>query len=236
MIAVNSWKWQRHSDDRLIYAAPLVVVALITGASFVGWELGWMNLPYMSPYVAAAGLVAHRVCIRAGLIVCFLTMPIFNFCFSDQSIGFNWPKGGELAGYISMFVLVLGLAPRVKAIDEDDMPKSKSGTPLPFVSKNDKPNGSHGAASFWTVDPTGEWAYDCRVGAEYFRLWFDLVQKQEPDRPLLCWIIRDMVRSSRFTGVEAGFIQSLAKVGRATGFSGYDNSAPDNNSNNLRLH
>ena len=77
---------------------------------------------------------------------------------------------------------------------------------LPFVRNQNDRNA--GKRIFWFVQSGGAWIEDCRVGHEYGRIFLD--RRQRFGAPLLTWIIRDMIRAGRFSGVEAGFLGVIA--------------------------
>jgi hypothetical protein len=72
---------------------------------------------------------------------------------------------------------------------------------LPFMGK--KPNGR---TLCWKVEPTGDWLADNEIGEQYARM---LLKLRTSRRPLLCLIVRDMIATGRYTGIEAGFLGTL---------------------------
>lgn len=61
---------------------------------------------------------------------------------------------------------------------------------------------------FWSIAGTGVWDQDCFTG---YALAEDFLEVMRADHPfLLGWVVQDMVRKGRFSGVEYGF---LARIG-----------------------
>lgn len=83
------------------------------------------------------------------------------------------------------------------------MIRERKRNKLPFVS----------AESCWGVVATGDWETDSGLGAEYARLYVRAM-RDAGRGPLLSWIVRDMMRSGTWTGIEAAF---LSTVGRYAG-------------------
>lgn len=208
-------RWVVADETWHMIAWPFATIGGLTGVSLIGYWTDILPSPYASTYVGAVGLVANRVCVRAGLIAATLAVLTYNGLFSQEvHFGFRWPTSGEVTAYVTMFVLAVTLAPRAAKLPKAE-PKSNPDTPLPFVNrtgKNGHDNGLHGnGAKYWDVCPSGNWVEDCAVGDEYARLFINSIRRHDDGRPLVSWIVRDMVVGGRFSGVEAGFIQRLGR-------------------------
>jgi hypothetical protein len=80
---------------------------------------------------------------------------------------------------------------------------------LPFVGLTDG-----GEVEWWSAAPSGHDATDVGLGESYARLAIDVARTFE--LPLLiAFILRDITKSGRFSGVEAGFIAVIASAARA---------------------
>ncbi len=192
-------------------------------------------LLYVSPYVAMVAVLANRVCVRAGLLTALLSIPTYNYLFAGAPHqGFQVPSLGEVAAYASMVFAALMVAPRRQ-------PPTRrvydAGTELPFTSNGRNGNGDRGNGGlhgngirYWDVRPTGQWVEDCNVGSEYARIFVERIKAGEP-RPLIGWIVRDMIVKGVWSGIEAGFMQSL---GRAS-YAAFRSSVSQNNANDGRL-
>ncbi len=170
--------------------------------------------PISFPLIVAVGAVANRVCVRSGLIAATLAALAFNFFMAPPVYEFSIPTWRQLVLFGCMYALAFIVAPRrprsgcAQVYDRND--------DLPFTSRS-SPNGKDGlhrgvhdnGLVYWDVRPTGDWRQDCEIGIAYARMYIDRAVRGEP-RPLLCWVIRDMVRTGRFGGVETGFAQGLA--------------------------
>lgn len=74
---------------------------------------------------------------------------------------------------------------------------------LPFYCKNNKP------VAFWCVDPTGDYEKDCVLGQTYANAALDFIINTDFN-PLLGWIVRDMITTNNFGGIEAGFFSVIS--------------------------
>jgi hypothetical protein len=83
---------------------------------------------------------------------------------------------------------------------------------LPFTSQSDDLDASliRTGKRFWTVTPSGNWIEDCKLGEEYARLYLERINTGS-STPLMCWIVADMIKAGRYTGVECGFIQAVSR-------------------------
>ena len=80
-------------------------------------------------------------------------------------------------------------------------------TDLPFVSDRG------GRRVFWDVSPTGRYPEDWALGEYYARALLALWRSQREPFPFcLGWIVRDMPRGQDMTGIEYGFLATLADV------------------------
>ena len=79
---------------------------------------------------------------------------------------------------------------------------------LPFVRATTRAERRAGMAprTFWSVQPSGDYAKDCGTGALYGKLALDhMIQPNAA--PLLKWAVIDMMRLGRDpTGIEVGFL------------------------------
>lgn len=157
---------------------------------------------YASPYVMIVAWSALRCGRRGGLLAAILASLVWNWLFV-KPLGFHWPANEELMAYLSMFGaswVVGGYTPK------NDAPKqSRYSGALPFVrtrKRDDDP------CQFWDVDMTGVWSFDAKVGQEYARIYIERCKWY--GAPALSWIVRDMIRSGTYSGVEAGFIGGVA--------------------------
>lgn len=79
-------------------------------------------------------------------------------------------------------------------------------TLLPFVKD------TKGDRNFWTIDGrTGDWGNDCLRGEAMAQLAIGYM-KRTRFVPLLTFVVKDMVASGSFGGVEVGFITEFAKA------------------------
>lgn len=190
-------------DTTSAILVPLIVLSLAVVLGYGLISIGLVKSVYSSPFVALCALVANRVCLRAGLLTALGSMLGHEFFFASPYWELNWPSAEQALAYSANFAAAYLVARRVPL-----PPAPKSTTPgagiLPFVAQTTAPD-----KSFWVVDSAGQdWTEDCQVGSEYARMYLERGADQTP----LIWIIRDMVKAGRWTGVEAGF---CSVVGRA---------------------
>lgn len=80
---------------------------------------------------------------------------------------------------------------------------------LPFVSET--PTGD---VAFWDIESVDHDPTDIGLGEMYGRLALDVAKRF--DMPvLLAVVMRDMLQRGRFTGVEAGFLATIACAAKA---------------------
>jgi hypothetical protein len=80
---------------------------------------------------------------------------------------------------------------------------------LPFVAPlND------GDVAFWSTEGSGHVSTDLETGESFARLAIDVARSF--DLPILiAFVLRDIAKAGRFTGLEAGFIAVIASAARA---------------------
>lgn len=184
---------------------PIAAMVLAVLAGHMILAIGLTKSIYSSPFVALCALVSNRVCLRAGLFTAFLAMVGHEFFFSAPYWSLNWPSPEQGLAYLANYLVAFAVARRVP-LPPNAMP-SKPDQPLPFVSTIPRTD-----RCFWSVEPAGnDWVMDSAVGAEYARIYLD--QRTIPGPcPALAWIIRDMVKAGRWTGVEAGFASVIERA------------------------
>jgi hypothetical protein len=81
-------------------------------------------------------------------------------------------------------------------------------TDLPFVGKD--PDGK---STFWQVEASGDWGTDGKTGEAYAQIFVERIRAGQR-RPLLAWIVRDMVCAgpARWSGMEVGFLQYIERA------------------------
>jgi hypothetical protein len=80
---------------------------------------------------------------------------------------------------------------------------------LPFVSE-----AANGDVAFWDTESVDHDPTDISLGEMYGRLTLDIAKRF--DMPvLLAVVMRDMLQCGRFTGVEAGFLATIACAAKA---------------------
>lgn len=185
----------------------------MTGVGIIAENAGIVESWYGSPFVALVAVVANRLGMRSALVAAVLGAIAHNYFFAGGvPRAFVWPSAAEWTIYLSMLaVAVLVARPRPTTATR----VYDGGSNLPFTNrttdtdKDGKPGGLHSTGwLYWDVRPSGSWPEDCHVGQEYCRIWVSRARRNEP-RPLLSWIIHDMIRSRKWTGVEAGFASAL---------------------------
>lgn len=185
---------------------PLASVTGLTAINVALAACGVIAYGYISPYVALVAVIANRICVKSGIMAAFVAVPEIHAYVLPSEYSFTLPA---LVAYLSMFVVAFAVAPT------SGRPKSEriydAGAELPFTSKGAVEGSLHGTGvRFWDVEASADWAADCDVGAEYARLYLGRIKTGET-RPLIAWIVADMVRSGKFGGVETGFIQVLGQ-------------------------
>jgi hypothetical protein len=196
----------------MTYAAVAIAIACVVGMSLVGFALerfGFVRGFYASPYVALVTAITLRLGRIPGYVAAIASALAFNFVFAAPSptlrMAFSLPGNEELLAYASMLAVVYF----VSATIPPRTPERNSGRytgPLPFVREDEDDDGPR--RNFWSVISTGEWSSDNDVGQEYGRIYIDRIRLGAA--PLLCWIVRDMIRAGRYSGVEAGFMSAVS--------------------------
>lgn len=184
------------------YGVPSLAVAGLTAGG-----LAMEATTLACPYLALVAIVAHRICLQSAVLTILLAIPCNNYFFMESQWAWDHPIARELLLYGLMAVITFLVAPsRRVARRIPDL-----GGDLPFTSRDTPPTDSlHGeGVRYWDVRPSGVWAEDCAVGMEYARVYVSRFKCGER-RPLLCWIIRDMIRGGQWSGVEAGFAQRVS--------------------------
>ena len=209
--------WQLSTSARAV-TYPLLTVGMLTAVNDAAVDNGVYPVPYLSLYVAVVALLANRVCVRAGLLGAALSALSYDYWFSGgDHYGFVTPSINEAMAYVVMFGLAVAIAPRNPPADPPDRQSFGAGSELPFTTKdtNDLEKSLHGVGvRYWSVEASGDWIEDCAVGSEYARIFIERVKARQ-SRPLMAWIVRDMVTAGRWTGVECGFIQGVARASAA---------------------
>lgn len=218
-------------DNLSAVIVPVVAMAVAILAGQMILAVGLTKSIYSSPFVALCALVSNRVCLRAGLLTALLSMLGHEFFFSAPYWHLDWPNPEQSLAYAANFLAAVAVARRCP------LPPERPAAPpsdqiLPFV---DTPAAPHGK-NFWFVQGGGDFLEDCDVGGEYARLYMD--QRIVPGPcPALAWIVRDMARSGRWTGVEVGFLSSIeAAAARGHALRRSDLSFPDHNPDNLDVY
>jgi hypothetical protein len=187
-------------------------MAAATGVGLAAGRYG--ILWYGSPYVAIVAVIANRLGLRAALLAAAMGIAALHFLFMDAD--YTWPT--RCVAYLSIIAVAVFVArPRPPATTT----VYDRGPDLPFTGRNggssaeENQQGDRSLHSagwvYWDVRPSGKWAEDCRVGSEYCRIWINRALHAERV-PLLSWIVHDMVRAGRWSGVEAGFTSALEKL------------------------
>lgn len=196
--SVEHWAW---SPIALVVACTLLGI----GAEHSGLVRGW----YASPYVLVSVIAAIHGGRKSGYLAAALSMMAFNFVFVTPQYAFTFPSIEELVAYVSMFAGAFVAGGHAHPPSETSIPSTYKG-PLPFVREKKDDDQRR---MFWDVLPSGDWTEDCLVGTEFARIYS--LQIGTRGAPLLSWIVRDMIHAGRFTGVEAGFINSLPIIALA---------------------
>lgn len=182
---------------------PFVAMGLAILAGQVIIAVGVVKSIYASPFVALCALVSNRVCLRSGLITAFLAMIGHEYFFSAPYMSLDWPSPEQGLAYVANFLVAFAVARRYPEAPERPI-TPPSDQILPFVDTHKPPDSK----SFWLVQGGGDWFEDTDVGREYARLYMDQ-RAEKKSAPTLTWVVRDMLRSGRWTGVEAGFLDSI---------------------------
>lgn len=205
-IRVDSWS---------TIAYPAIMVGVLTLAGEIAVSMGWLKGWYSSPYVAICAIAANRICLRAGLWCAVFSILAHSYVFVGTRWAWEWPPVEQALSYASMLVVpyLVGRRERVITLSpHDDSGALGSSVALPFTQDG---NSHSERRMFWVVEPSHNWRDDNHLGSEYGRIYLDHVRRTQRG-PLLPWIVADMIKAGRWTGVEIGF---LSAVGRAASTS-----------------
>ena len=187
------------------FAASTALVGAVTIAGLLAERFAIVPAWYASPYVAMVGLIASRFGTSPALLASVLSALAYNHIFIPPKWQFQPLEPGEYFIYGSMVLVSFLAAP--KGLIAVPTRRKKGAIPaLPFT----RDGQGNGAPVWWDVKPSGEWADDCDVGAEYARIYAEMAASGAK-KPLLAWILRDMIRAGKFGGVEAGFAQAIER-------------------------
>lgn len=187
-------------DSASVILIPLLAVSIAIGLGYFLITMGVVKSIYSSPFVALCAAVSNRVCLRAGMVAAFLSVLAHEFCFAAPYLSLDWPSMEQTLAYGANFAAAYLVARRCPPTPEAAA-RSDGSAPLPFIGTTGQSD-----KSFWVAAGGKNWTEDVTVGSEYARIYLD--QARTP----LVWIIRDMVKTGRWTGVEVGFV---SVVGRA---------------------
>jgi hypothetical protein len=187
---------------------PIGCVALTVG---IGLGMEWSGLVrnwYASPFVLAVTIAALNTGRSGGYLAACLSTLVFNFVFV-RPMGFSVPTPDEAVAYVTMFAAAY-VAGRNR-IPPESAAERYTGA-LPFVRK--KKSEDRSESCWWDVLPTGRWIDDTMVGHEYGRIYISTLIRTST--PPLSWVVRDMVKNGKYTGIEAGFCGAIrnALVGK----------------------
>jgi hypothetical protein len=206
-------RWEYNGDPRKLVAGAAAVGAMVT-VGLIAEHLHVVDRWYGAPFVLLVAVISNRLNMRAGLLAAILSILAWNVFFDHRTKDawdISWPTTDELAIYISCILAAILLA---KPRPPTTLRTYDGGHNLPFT-RAPGTNGDHthgGLHStgwiYWDVQPTGNWGHDVNIGREYCRMWMSRAKYGEM-RPLLPWIVHDMIRGRRWSGVEAGFASAL---------------------------
>lgn len=183
---------------------PIAMVLACTGIGLCLEKFQIVRGYYASPYVMIVAWSALRAGRMGGLLAAALSGLIWNVVFVTPS-GIHWPTNEELLAYLSMVGaawIVGGYRPH-----SGERVVLRYAGSLPFV-RSARANDDQKERCFWDVLPTGSWSFDTSVGEEYARIYLERCKTY--GAPALGWVVRDMIRSGSYTGIEAGFVGGLA--------------------------
>lgn len=203
-----------HYNNSVIEQHPgLVAVLLITSISTISVmikHVGLVQNAYAAPYVAAIAFIGLNIGRKAGYIAAAVSSLCYNFFCVAPHFAFSLPSLDEMQAHIAMFITAVLVGQRPRETSAGDV-TAYSGA-LPFVGATPTPKAGS-MRSFWCVgEPTGRWERDAHLGAEYARIYLE--RRQRPGCPPLAWIVRDMIRAGRYSGIEAGFLGALLPPAR----------------------
>lgn len=201
----RTYHWVR-VDWISVIGYPVIGVIVISMVGMLAKTLLPMSGWYYAPYAIVIAACSNRVCVRAGVVAAGLSALSHDMIFTPPVWQLSWP-GLEMAiGYASGFGLALLVGRKIvheTVVVPRDVGLSES---LPFV---DKDRGQD-QRLFWVVEPSGEWTDDAAVGASYAQVW--LHRLAAGTAPPLGWIVRDMIKAGRWSGIEAGFLRMISNV------------------------
>lgn len=189
--------------DASRYSGPIVAV-VVSGAlvafGFLMRQTGVIGGLFASPFVLATAIVALTYGRTAAVMSALIGIGAFHCWGLGNDALLEWPRNEEWMAHATLLVTAI-ILPRY-SISADCNDAAPYHGPLPFAAVGTERN-------WWSVEASGEWQYDCRVGAEYARLYAERMSKG--NAPPLAWIVRDMVQAGRYTGVEAGFVSAISQ-------------------------
>ena len=184
--------------DRLI--CPIIASAALTAFGFAATAANLIEHWYTSPYVALTALCAARCGVRAGLACAATSIAGHNYFFVN-GIGWGQPPTAQVVAYMAMLaVTAVGVGAPHDAVTVEPEGRPHGPQVFPWAV-----GGCH-----WAVAPSGDWARDCEVGAEYGRIFVEDWQA-DARGPKLGWIVADMIKAGRYTGIEAGFLRRITE-------------------------
>jgi len=191
-----------------------MAVSGLTAGLWVALELEFISHGCVFFYVAAVAVIANRIGLMAALVATLAAMPQINYFVIAPRDAFTVPTMVELSAYVCMIGVALMVTPNLRLRSRKRT--WDAGTELPFTHRDRSPEGAqasmHGmGVRFWSVTSTGKWSEDVAVGEEYARIYLARATTGEL-RPPMAWIVADMIKAGRFSGVEAGFLQGVCRV------------------------
>jgi len=190
----------------LFYPPAMVGVFSLLGEILL-WS-GTLNGWYSSGYVVLVALCANRICLRSGLLCAVLAVMVHVYVFVHPRWLFVMPPLEQVVAYASMIAAAVLLARRAPSNIEINDGLARGST-LPFI---DKSPSSSANGRYWHVpEGTGDWQEDSQLGSEYGRIYVEQWASKGTG-PLFPWIVRDMVRSGRWSGIEAGFTGVVGRL------------------------
>lgn len=213
----SEWSARWSNDGKisnLLFAAASVGAMTGAGVAVNRYAAGDAGHWYGSPFVVLVAVLAGRLGLRSGLLAAALA------CVALEALFFEGPLSltARALVYPSLFAAAI-LVARPKPPSTTTV--YDRGQNLPFTGRtgddngpSDPPGGLHSTGQrYWDVRPSGQWAEDCHVGAEYCRIWLNRMRNHEP-YPIMPWILHDMIRTGRWSGIEAGFASFLERCVR----------------------
>jgi hypothetical protein len=207
-------RWEYDGNPKNLIIGALSSLAFTLGLDVLEnlkiWEAG-----FGPPMVLLVGFVASRLGLRAGLVCALAGMISMEFLLYDASFRFMPTSTIKVSIYGCSFAAALLFA-RVAAPTANRV--FDRGPDLPFTRRSNGPDekgnggGLHGNGwIYWDARASGKWPEDIQVGAEYARIWAERAMSGE-SYPRLPWIIYDMIKSGRWSGVEASFASALERM------------------------